>query len=129
MLANIRSELMNQATQYKSLSKEYQVYESYIVTMLTNSLGFINESKIDTTDSIYKAWKTDETISLKEYLLYAISMRWVDITKLDLSGRYSDTEEVYEKLVEYILVHLQDDSSFNKRLYKYMLQDTSLTGK
>ena len=28
VLANIRSELMNQATTYKSLSKEYQVYES-----------------------------------------------------------------------------------------------------
>lgn len=126
VLNRLEEELLTTKTPYNKLTKEYQVYESYITSMLKNVLL---ENKIDTKDETYLAWKTEETISLNEYLMHAIAMNWVDITKLELPSRYSDTEEIYQALVKYILDTLDNDNEFSKKLYKYMLLDNSLTGK
>lgn len=70
----------------------------------------------------------DEVISLQEYLTYLISKGWIDITKLSLESQYSDSEEIYARLIDYIDENLIKDSYFNKRLYKYMLLDDQITG-
>lgn len=123
-------ELMVSATPYNKLSKEYQNYESYIVSMLmSDNHGVLIRDEIDTTDATYIAWTKDETISLKEYLNYAISMNWVDTTKLDLEVQYSDSDEIYAGLVDYIIESLQNNSEFNKKLYKYMIANNNISGK
>lgn len=126
----LREELMETATPYNRLSKEYQNYESYIVSLLmSENHGVLIRDEIDTTDATYLAWTRDETISLKEYLNYAISMNWVDTTKLNLDVQYSDSDEIYAGLVDYIIEALQNNSEFNKRLYKYMIANNNITGK
>ena len=123
----LHTELATNATTYNNLSLEYQVYELAIVSMLEDN-GVIMTDEIDKEDSTYLAWKKDEVISLQEYLTYLISKGWIDITKLSLESQYSDSEEIYARLIDYIDENLIKDSYFNKRLYKYMLPVDQITG-
>lgn len=130
VFATLRDEMLYGDTAYCDLNTEYQVYESFIVSMLSSSnYGVLLNDKIDTTDPTYLNWRVQETISIKEYLTYAIAMQWIDITKLDLDGQYSDSSEIYEALVDYIIEHLESNAEFTKLLYKYMLLSDDITGK
>ena len=126
--AKLREELTEKKTPYNKLKKEYQVYQSNIVEYLLKR-GILNEEMIDMSDATYQAWKTEETISLSEYLHYAISMGWVDVTKLDLDSRYSDSEEIFEKIVDSIFLILDNTTDYQKKLFKYMLKNDVITGK
>lgn len=121
-------ELETTATTYENLKQEYKIYESFIVQMLY-SQGVIMRSEIDTSDATYIAWTTDEVISLKEYLNYCIAQNWVDVTKLNMEAQYSDSEEIYSRMVEFIFSNLENNSEFSKKIYKYMLQDDVISGK
>ncbi|MCH5342721.1 MAG: penicillin-binding protein [Acetatifactor sp.] len=121
-------ELMEGRTPYNRLSKEYQVYQSNIVTYLGRN-GIIMTSAVDREDATYKAWATEEIISLSEYLNYCIAMNWIDVSKLELNDKYSDSTEIYEKLVEYIIQMMDRNTEFQKRFYKYMLLNDVITGR
>jgi penicillin-binding protein 2 len=111
------------------IGEQYQVYMSYIVnTMLTTDTGILNDSAIDKTDPVYLAWTEDETISLKEYLTYAISQNWIDITKISGDIQYMDTDEMYSTLADYIADYLYEDDDFCKQVYRYMLQEDRING-
>lgn len=126
----LRGELTEKQTPYQELPEEYQVYESYIVTMLeSGSKGILISSQIDTSDEIYQAWKTEESISLAEYLNHAIAMNWIDVTKIGLDVKYASSEEIYTQLIETIFEGLDNNAEFSKRLYHYMILDDILTGK
>ena len=92
VMVGLREELTDKKTPYQDLPIDYQVYESFITSMLYSN-GIIIESAIDTSDATYIAWTDDEVISLNEYLNYVIAKNWIDVTKLDLSSQYSDSEE------------------------------------
>lgn len=124
----LRAELFENKTAYENLKTEYQVYESFIAELLYNN-GIIVKSKVDTTDEIYIAWTTEEVISLNEYLNYCIAQNWIDVTKLDLNSQYSDSEEIYTRIVEYIFEKLDDNMDFSKKIYKYMIKDDTITGR
>lgn len=129
-IAALRYELTDGATPYNELTKEFQVYESYIVTMLSSSnKGVIISSEVDKTDKVYEDWAINETISLKEYLQYALSMKWIDISKMNIESKYSDSDEIYAKLVDYICSELEKDKGFRKRQFKYMIADSEISGK
>lgn len=116
-------------TIYSRLDSETQIYMSYIYTMLANtSNGVLMEDKIDTKDSTYIAWKKDDSISLQEFLTYAITQNWIDTSKLNVENKYSNTEEIYHALTDYIQEKLIHDTSFNKLLYKYMIKNYTITG-
>lgn len=126
----INTELLETGTVYSKLTPEFKAYESYIVTMLkSDNVGILQESAIDTSDPTYIAWKTDETISLKEFLNYAISKNWIDITKLDLDSQYSDSEEIYKTLLSYITEKLYSDNEFSKIIIKYMIKNNLISGQ
>lgn len=130
VFSKLREEMMETDTPYRSLSKEYQVYESFIISMLSsNDYGVLDTDSIDATDSVYQSWKVQESISIHEFLSYAISMNWIDITKLDLESQYSDSSEIYAALVDYIIEHLATNTDFSKKLYRYMLLNDNITGK
>ena len=115
---------------YKEESEEVQEYLSYICdTVLRDTLGVISSSAVDTSDSTYQAWATDESISLKEYLNYAASQNWIDISVISPEGEYLDSAEIYQSLTEYITDYLRTDNGFSKLLYKYMLLDDEISGQ
>ena len=115
---------------YKDEDEETQEYLSYICNdLLRATLGIISKDAIDTSDATYKAWTTDETISLKDYLTYATSQGWIDISSFSPEGEYLDSEEIYQALTEYIIDYLSTDTGFSKLLYKYMLQEDTISGQ
>lgn len=127
----INSELTgDSATPYQDLSKEMKEYESYIVNdLLTDATGIINSSAIDKTDEVYLSWTRDETISLKDYLTYAASQNWINITEIAPDDTYLDSGQIYSALSDYIKNYLSTDKHFGKLLYKYLLFDDRITGR
>lgn len=114
----------------KEESKQIQEYLLYICnTLLRDTAGVISRDAIDTSDAIYKAWTTDESISLKEYLTYAASQNWIDISRISPEGEYLDSAEVYSSLTAYITEALSKNLGFSRLLYKYMLLEDTVSGQ
>lgn len=130
VMAILRDELINTKTPYKDLPDELKVYESYIVSrLMSQSTGVLVSELIDRDDKTYIDWTTNEVISLNEYLHYCLAQNWMDVTKFHLDSQYSDSEEVYTQLVDYILDDLSKNSGFGKKMYKYMIADDEISGK
>lgn len=123
----LREELMETFTAYENLDMEYQVYESFIAELLYDN-GIIDRSRVDTSDETYIAWTKDEVISLNEYLNYCIASNWIDVTKLNLTSQYSDSEKIYSRIVEYIFEQLDDNLDFTKNIYRFMIQKDVISG-
>lgn len=130
VLSELEKQLTTNDKAYNELSKEYQIYESYIISMLmSDNHNVLVRSEINTEDETYIKWTTEESISLKEYLNYCISQNWIDTSKLAFDMKYSSSEEIYNGLVDYILSHLTNNTDFAKKLYKYMIYNNDITGK
>ena len=125
VLTWLSEELLSGTIAYQSLPAEYKAYESYIINNLLPENNIL--SGVDKTDQTYIDWTTNETISIREYLEYAISKNWIDVTQLPLEGKYSDSSEVYQQLVSYILEEL-DSQTFLKKLIPYMIEQNQITG-
>ena len=112
-----------------ALPEENNTYLSYIYTKLADIEGIINKKAIDSEDETYQKW-TNETISLREFLLYAISKNWINTSKIFDSSevKYSDTDEIYNKLVEHIYNSLPTDTGFSKKIYYYLIYSGSISG-
>ena len=121
-------ELRYKLTPYNQLSDDYQVYQSRIVTLL-NDQGVIMTEAVDVTDATYINWTRNEVISLNEYLKYCIAQNWIDVSKLALDDRYSESEEIYEKLLDVIIESIDGNTEFQKRIFKYMLLSDNITGR
>ena len=128
VLTTLQEELLTTKTSYDELSTEYQVYMLHIVSLLGNN-NIILTGEIDDTDEVYLAWRRDENIPLEQYLRHCIAMRWIDVTKLELENDYVDSEEIYRKLVDYIVKKLESDSTFEKRIYRYMIKQDLISGR
>ncbi len=115
---------------YKDEDAQMQEYLTYICDdLLTSTLKVLKSDSIDTSDETYKAWKNDQSISLKDYLNYAASQNWIDISQISTSGEYLDSQEIYQALTDYIIDYLKTDTGFSKLLYKYMLQEDTISGE
>lgn len=126
----VQSELTGAAPKsYNDLSKEMQEYMSYIVDdMLMENTGILSADKIEKSDPVYQQWK-EGSISLQEYLTYAASQNWIDITQISDEKTYLNSEEVYKELATYISEKLSLDTKFSKRLYHYLLMDDVISGR
>ena len=114
----------------KDEDSQIQEYLTYICDdLLRDTLGIISKNAIDTSDETYLAWNQDKSISLKDYLTYAASQNWIDISKISTDGDYLDSDEVYQALTSYITDYLKTDNSFSRLLYKYMLQEDTISGQ
>lgn len=123
--SQVRTEL-NSATPMKDLSEEMQNYLNVIADMLVKN-GIIVSDNVDTADEVYKNYNNNK-ISLNEYLNYAVSQKWIDITKFTVEEKYADSAEIYNALVDYIISEIQTDRGFSKKIYKYMIHDDAISG-
>lgn len=134
-IAEVMSQLRDPAAaSYKSLSKEMQAYMNYIADdLLMDQAGILSSDAIDTSDKTYIAWTKDETISLYEYLNYAISKNWINLSELPQAEteqeKYSDLNEIYGQILTYLEQTLPSDSTFEKLVYRYMIKANELKGK
>lgn len=134
-IAEVMSQLRDPAAaSYKSLSKEMQAYMNYIADdLLMDQAGILSSDAIDTSDKTYIAWTKDETISLYEYLNYAISKNWINLSEIPQAEteqeKYSDLNEIYGQILTYLEQTLPSDSTFEKLVYRYMIKANELKGK
>lgn len=129
ILSNIRSELMSpHALAMNDLPKDMSTYMNYIYTFLADpSIGIIQKDKIDQSSPEYQAWKAG-TISLRDYIYSGIAGSWVDTTRLDVSNKYSDADDIFSQLVDYVTDSLKNDNKFTKRMFRYLVNDEVITG-
>lgn len=115
-------------TLFKDLSDDMADFVSYFYSALKKE-NIILIGDIDTTDATYKEYQNGK-ISLSKYLQHAISQNWVDLSVLDIGESYFSTEEIYEKLVDYgFNTILEDDPTFRKMVYSYLIYHYELSGK
>ncbi|MBR6095047.1 MAG: penicillin-binding protein [Lachnospiraceae bacterium] len=131
VLQSVEEMLRNGTTPYNQLSKENQVYQSFIIAMLSSeNHGIIVKGKGYEEDATYNAWAVEETISMKEYLEYCISKNWINTQNLDVTEkRYSDSDEIYDSIVRYTIEHLKNNTEFSKKIYKYMIAQNLINGR
>ena len=111
-------------TPYEDLSDEQKAYMDYLVDdLLTDDKEILNDDVIDENDTVYRQWVYDETISVRDYLTYAASQNWLNVTQLTDEDSYLNSSEVYSMMVDSIPELLREDSGFSKLVYKYMLLD------
>ena len=130
-ISRIMAQLQSDSpTAYCDLPSDMKNYMSYIVSdILMGEDQVLMKSAVNTEDATYIAWAKDETISLKEYLEYAISMNWVDVSGFDVKNSYMNSEEIYQVVVDYISSKLATDSNFHTMLYKYVILNDVVTGR
>ena len=119
---------LNGNTPYQSLSVEMKGYMDYMEGILQS--GILLTDAIEPGDATYQAWSKEETISMNQYLNYAISKNWIDTSRLTdyISSDYSDAAEVYQAILRYLQDYLSSDMNFDKLLYKYLIKSGSISG-
>ena len=128
ILAQIRSELTDgSARKMVDLPEDMFAYMQYIYTLLSER-QIIKTDKIDQESDTYKAWK-DDSISLRDYLYDGIAESWIDTTKLKIESRYSDADSIYRTIVDYVLDDLQNDAAFTKKIFRYLVNNGTVSGK
>ena len=123
---NVRQHLLSETPQGE-LSDEMQEYVMYIVKELQRTKVF-DTSAVKSTDSVYKNWKAQD-ISVREYLEHAIEEEWIDISFFEIDSVYANSEELYQSLVDYIMMVISENTEFNQLIYKYLIMDDVISGK
>ncbi|WP_024734597.1 penicillin-binding transpeptidase domain-containing protein [Enterocloster asparagiformis] len=129
IMENIRNQLMSSHPQPMSdLPEDMTTYMNYIYTYLADTAGIIQKDKIDPNSESYKKWAED-SISLREYIYSGIADNWVDTTKLNVTTKYSDADDIFAQLVDYIIESLENDGKFTKRMFRYLVNSGTITGR
>ncbi len=123
ILAEITNQLTTDPKPISGQSEEMQEYLNYIYKMLSPS---------DTNKKILSGvdYKRDEyqNMSVNQFLRQALTEGWLDPTKLDSEEKYSNVDEWYGQVVDYIMKRLPEDNGFSKLLYKYLIQSGVISG-
>ncbi len=127
-IASVKKYLkVNNRTQGKDLPETVSEYLDYVFSMLkTNEI--LNSSTMDTTDSTYNNYIKGK-ISLSEFLIHAIKNNWINLDNLEVDNNYYSSEEVFQKIVNYVLNEISDDFSFDKKVYHSMIEKETITGR
>lgn len=128
VLSSIETNLRDSQTPIKNLSEEEQDYMTYIYKKLLEE-EILDATVIPDNDETFVAYNKNQTISLGEYLRYAINQNAINISNFELSSDYYDSEEIYVALVTNIINELQQDKDFDKLIIKYMIQSGVTSGK
>lgn len=123
----LRNELSVGDTPYVKLDEEQQLYIWYVYTSLKDR-GVFNTANVDTDDNVYKDWTEGNGTSLKELLTHGISKNWINLNIFS-SEQYTSLQESYDALIYYIDSYLREDTSFYKKMYKYMVNAGNISGR
>jgi len=108
-----------------SKAGDMEEYLDYIYESLIDH-NIIQIDKIDKDDTTLRSYQNDR-ISLSRFLQYALANNYVDLKKLGVETYYS-SEELYQKLLDYTMELLERDSTFNKKIYRYLVFSYKLSG-
>lgn len=130
IMANMRSQLADpNAAPISELPEDMKAYMLYVYSYLSSdTVDIFQRSKVDSESPQATAWR-DEAISLREYLYYGISQEWIDTTKLPVNNKYSNADDSFQALVDYVMEQLESDTQFTKRIYRYLINQDIITGR
>lgn len=111
----------------KTVSSDMEEFLDYFYTILKDN-SVVLTKEIDTSDSTYKSYVNGDA-SLSKYLQYAISEQWIDLDVLEIGDNFYSTQEIYEKLVDYGIDLLENDNTFTKMIYSYLIYHYELSGR
>ena len=94
---------------------------------LPEEQGIIKTDEIDKNSREYLAWKNG-TGNLREYLYNGIEEGWICTSALNMKQKYSDLENIFHELLEYTLRALENDSGFEKEIYRHLIENGTVTG-
>lgn len=101
------------------LSVEYNDYMYQLYDFLGTE-GILDKDIMDTTDETYVAFSNEE-VSLKEFLMHAISENWINVSLVDSSKKYATSEEIYDALVTKLISSITDNTDFQELIYYHMI--------
>lgn len=128
IFATLKSQLVSDTPPlYNELTEAEQVYVTYLLENTLPELGILKTDAIDTTDSTYLAWTKEENISLKDYLTYAISKDWMDVSGIMEDSQFWDSDEIFSNLCDYLEEYVKTDHNFSRKVYRYMVEDDTLS--
>lgn len=130
ILSDMRSQLGSpSAPPISALPEDMKAYMLYVYSYLSSdTVDILQKSKIDAASPEAEAWK-EESISLREYLYYGIAHDWIDTTKLPVNNKYSNADDSFQALVDYVMQELENDTQFTKRIYRYLINQDIITGR
>lgn len=118
---------VNSTRTAKELSDSMEDFIDYYYKALKTD-GVILIDEVDSSDATFKKYVADK-ISLSQFLQYAISKGWVDLSVLNIGEEYFSTEEIYDKLIDYGMKLLDDDVEYPKMVYSYLIHQHELSGR
>lgn len=130
IISDIRSQLNSSApTPMGELPDDMKAYMMFIYSYLSSSdVGVIIKSEIDSGSPEAASWK-NETISLREFLYAGIANSWIDTTKLNITSKYSNADDSFQAVVEYVITRLAENTDFSKKIYRYLVDQEIVTGR
>lgn len=127
MLDTVCSILLDENSRINSeYSEDVEDSLNYVFNLLGNQ-EILKSDALDKSSSLYKQWTADE-ISLREFLISALTEGWIDVTKLNLDSRYADTEKTMSALVETLRGLLSEDNDYSKKIYRYLIDSETISG-
>lgn len=126
--SKLRSILADDSKQTaKQLSDSMEDFVDYFYKLLKNE-NIVLVDEVDSSDETFKKY-TSNKISLSEFLQYAITKNWIDLSVLNIGNGYYSTEELYNKLVKYGLNLLEKDTTYPKMVYSFLVHQKELSGR
>lgn len=102
---------------------QYEYVERIFEIMKDNNIILMD--KMPENDSKYKKFKEGKE-SFSSFAKHAISNSWIDLKKINIENNsFYSTNELYSKLLDYVLTQAIEDNKFEKIIYKDMIN----TGK
>lgn len=128
IMARMRSELESiHPTPMQNLPEDMNDYMRYVYSFLCDS-SIIQRDKIDSASDAAVRWK-DGANSLREYIYEGIANSWVDTANLNIDAKYSNADDIYHTIVEYVMENLDTDMKFSKLMYRYLVDQGIITGR
>ena len=108
------------------LQSEYRDYCEFVCEMLSKDKIY-DYGKVDLFSNEYNSY-VNQTSSLQDYLKYCISIEAIDIRGIEETGDYNDSDDIYDKLRDYIIEHLRNNEDFNDRVITNMIRQGDISG-
>ena len=118
--------LTDNPVELKNLDSEYIDYCEYICEMLSAN-GIYDTTAFSHNSKEFIDYITDQS-SLQDYLHFLIREEAIDVTSIEEDGKYYDSDEVYNILINYIIEYLHDDVDFNNRVITNMIRKGDISG-
>lgn len=109
------------------LSDSMEEFIDYFYKALKDD-GVILVNDVDSDDATFKKFASDK-ISLSQFLQYAITNNWVDLGRLHVGEAYFSSEEIYKKLIDYGMDMMENDTTYPKMVYSYLVHQQELSGR